>query len=53
MTQINQLGEAEGQQKAKYKDEVLYLHDKNQQQSKSVEKRIKSFFTNMLTVKEG
>lgn len=54
MTQINQMGEVEGQQKAKYKDEMLYLHDKNQQQGKSVvKKRIKNFFTNMLTVKGG
>lgn len=27
MTQTNQMGEVEGQQKAKYKDEVLYPHD--------------------------
>ena len=54
MTQINQMGEVEGQQKAKYKDEMLYLHDKNQQQGKSVvKKRTKNFFTNMLTVKGG
>ena len=52
MTQINQMGEVEGQQKAKYKDEMLYLHDKNQQQGKSVvKKRTKNFFTNMLTVR--
>lgn len=44
MTQINQMGEAEGQQKAKYKDEMLYLHDKNQQQGKSVAKENKKLY---------
>lgn len=42
MTQMNQMGEVEGQQKAKYKDEILYLHDlegkknKNQQQGRFI-----------------